>query len=43
MRGAGNFSLALVFVAANALIAVIGYLVPVGEIERVVLSQDVAG
>jgi len=38
VQGTGNFSLALVFVAANALIAVVSYLVVVGEIKRVVLK-----
>jgi ACS family glucarate transporter-like MFS transporter len=38
VQGTGNFSLALVFVAANALVAVISYLVIVGEIKRVVLK-----
>jgi len=38
VQGTGNFSLALVFVAANALLAVISYLLIVGEIKRVVLT-----
>jgi ACS family glucarate transporter-like MFS transporter len=37
VQGTGNFSLALVFVAANAVVAVISYLFVVGEIKRVVL------
>jgi ACS family glucarate transporter-like MFS transporter len=38
VQGTGNFSLALVFVAANAVVAVISYLFVVGEIKRVVLK-----
>ena len=38
VQGTGNFSLALVFVAANAVVAVLSYLFVVGEIKRVVLS-----
>ena len=36
--GTGSFAWALVFVAANALIAVLSYLLVVGEIKRVVLK-----
>ena len=32
--GTGSFNWALVYVAANALVAVLSYLVVVGEIER---------
>ncbi len=38
VRGTGSFSAALVFVAANALVAVCCYLFVVGRIERVVLA-----
>jgi ACS family glucarate transporter-like MFS transporter len=38
VQGTGNFSLALVFVAANALVAVLSNLLVVGEIKRVVLA-----
>ena len=40
VKGTGSFGAALVFVAANALIAVISYLFVVGEIKRVVLAKD---
>ena len=39
VKGTGSFSAALVFVAANALVAVICYLFVVGDIKRVVLSK----
>ncbi len=39
VQGTGSFSGALVFVAANALVAIISYLVVVGEIKRVVLAK----
>jgi MFS transporter, ACS family, glucarate transporter len=39
VKGTGSFSAALVYVAANALVAVICYLFVVGEIKRVVLSK----
>jgi ACS family glucarate transporter-like MFS transporter len=39
VKGTGSFSAALVFVAANALVAVFCYLFVVGEIKRVVLSK----
>ncbi|HTT13350.1 MAG TPA: MFS transporter [Burkholderiaceae bacterium] len=38
VQGTGSFSMALVFVAANAVIAVVSYLFVVGEIKRVVLA-----
>ena len=38
VQGTGNFSLALTFVAANAVLAVLSYLVVVGEIKRVVVA-----
>jgi len=38
VQGTGNFSLALVFVAANAVVAVLSYLVVVGEIKRVAVT-----
>jgi len=40
VKGTGSFDAALVFVAANALVAVLSYLVVVGEIKRVVLTRD---
>jgi MFS transporter, ACS family, glucarate transporter len=40
VKGTGSFSAALVFVAANALVAVFCYLFVVGEIKRVVLSKS---
>ena len=40
VNGSGSFGSALVFVAANALLAVLSYLVVVGEIRRVVLSKN---
>jgi ACS family glucarate transporter-like MFS transporter len=39
VKGTGSFSAALVFVAANALVAVCSYLFVVGEIKRVVLTK----
>ena len=38
--GTGSFDGALIFVAANALLAVLCYLLVVGEIRRVVLRVD---
>jgi len=38
VQGTGSFNLALVFVAANAVVAVASYLIVVGEIKRVVLA-----
>jgi MFS transporter, ACS family, glucarate transporter len=35
----GSFNGALVFVGANALVAILGYLVIVGEIRRLVLRK----
>lgn len=40
VKGTGSFAAALVFVAANALIAVCSYLFIVGEIKRFVLVKD---
>ena len=40
VKGTGSFSAALVFVAANALVAVCSYLFIVGDIKRFVLSKD---
>jgi ACS family glucarate transporter-like MFS transporter len=40
VKGTGSFGPALVFVAANALVAVISYLLVVGEIKRVVLTES---
>lgn len=39
VKGTGSFNAALVFVAANALVAVFSYLFVVGEIKRVVLVK----
>jgi ACS family glucarate transporter-like MFS transporter len=39
VKGSGSFNSALVFVAANALVAVLSYLVVVGEIKRVELKK----
>jgi ACS family glucarate transporter-like MFS transporter len=39
VQGTGSFNGALVFVAANALIAIVSYLVVVGEIKRVELQE----
>jgi ACS family glucarate transporter-like MFS transporter len=40
IKGTGSFNAALVFVAANALIAVCSYLFVVGEIKRFELKKD---
>ncbi|KWR91854.1 MFS transporter [Cupriavidus sp. IDO] len=40
VKGTGSFNAALVFVAANALVAVLSYLFLVGEIRRVELTKD---
>lgn len=40
VAGSGSFSGALVFVAANAIVAVVSYLFIVGEIKRVVLRRS---
>ena len=39
VQGTGSFNGALVFVAANALIAIVSYLFVVGEIKRVELQE----
>jgi MFS transporter, ACS family, glucarate transporter len=39
VKATGNFSGALVFVACNALVAIVSYLLIVGEIKRVQLKS----
>jgi ACS family glucarate transporter-like MFS transporter len=43
VSGAGNFSFALVFIAAHAVGAILCYLVLVGKIQRLVLKNSVVG
>jgi ACS family glucarate transporter-like MFS transporter len=40
IENTGSFNGALVFVAANALVAILSYLVLVGEIKRVELTKS---
>jgi ACS family glucarate transporter-like MFS transporter len=42
IQGTGSFNGALIFIAANSLVAVLSYLVIVGEIRRIELSKPPA-
>ncbi len=42
IQGAGSFKGTLVFIGANAAVAILSYLVVVGEIERLELRSEAA-